>query len=262
MYETPAKILSSAYIGLGRPEPELLQQNELAEVMYRKLNYYYEGARQSDQNLNAKKTDEFSLDAGSCTYNLTENAGDAVVPLWCERKLFDYVGNNPVWQFVPTVNMDTSAERREEMIIAVSYYGEQPNQIIASFSIYGDEMVMPYNKFRIWYAPLSTFSANINEAIQMPANLTALVTIDTIIGAIPQIILNASKYLDKRPELAARVEALKLLLASAQLEKAEWLEWWQNWRKMSRSAHRAINHNDVLATSPQSKRYGGGFGRY
>ena len=264
MYDTPAKILSSAYVGLGSPEPEILQQSELAQVMWRKISYYYEGARQSDQNLTSKLSPEFTLANHECSVDLQAlTDDDIIVPLWCERKLFDYAANNPVWCFVPTVNMDILPERRYQEIIAVGYHGENPNDLIAEFSVYGADMVEPYNRFRIWYAPKSAYSQNINEAINIPVNLTTIITIDTQIAAIPQMILNASKYIDKRPELGARVEAWKVLLASLTVEKAEWKEWWETWRKQSRSYHRAVNHNDVLRTSGANiRRNGSGWGGF
>src|SRR4051812_29378284 len=126
MWETPAKIISSVLLGLGTPESLLLQESEAANVVFRKLSYYYEGVRQSDQNLLAQVTSEFTLASGVNSKDLTTlTSGNAIIPLWVERKTDDLT--NDVWEFVPTVNMDTLPERRSQNKAAVGFYGSTPN---------------------------------------------------------------------------------------------------------------------------------------
>lgn len=245
MLETPAKLISSVFIGLGRPESELLQEFEVAQVVFRKLAYYYEGIRQSDQNLLAEKTSEFTLASGANSKDLTSlTSSDTITPLWCEQKVYD--STNDTWRFVPTVNMDTLPERREQGITAVGFYGDTANQITAEFSCYGDDLTAPYNTFRVWYAPANTFSANKDATITVPDTLTYVIETDAKLACIPILLVNASKYMDKRPELAARVSAWESLAQALMTEKAEWTERFETWRKRSRGSHRAINHNDVL----------------
>lgn len=245
MLETPAKLISSVFIGLADPEPELIQEMDVATVVFRKLAYYYEGIRQSDQNLLAEKTSEFTLASGSNSKDLTTlTTSDVITPLWVEQKTFD--GTNDSWRFIPTVNMNVLPERRAHGIMAVGFYGDTANQITAEFSKYGDELTAPYSTFRVWYAPANTFSANKDATITIPDNLTPLIELDARISCIDIIAVNASKYVHKRPELASRVTAYEQLKMGLMMEKAKWEERFETWRKRSRGGHRAIDHNDIL----------------
>jgi len=247
VYDSPAKIASTVWNMVGQPETELLQQSDLLLVVFERLSLYYEGARASDQNIASKKTVEFTLVGSESSVDLTDYTdGDIIVPLWCEVKIFDYAGMNPVWQYVPTVNMDTLPERRRENILAVGYHGENPTQLTAEFSVYGNESVLPYNTFRIWYTPQNVFSSDINATVSIPDNLLALIVVDSALNVIPTIQLNAAKYADKRPELALRMATLDKASQRFEIKKQEWLEWWEAFRIQSRSYHRAVDHNDVL----------------
>lgn len=250
MYSTVSEVFNTAFVGLGRPEPELLQESDLAQIVYERLNFYYETLRQSDQNLTVRKSVEFQLSSGSNEYDLTaavENEGYGIIePLWCERKLTNFAYGNPVWVFVPCVNADTQSDRRVERILTVSYYGDNPNQITAVFSAYGDEVLTPNNSFRIWYAPQNVFSSSIGATVTVPQNLTALVVCDVKIIALAQMQMEASKYVDKRPNLAMRMKAWDRMTMELERQKVGWDKWFQSFANRSRSAHRAINHIDVL----------------
>lgn len=243
MWDTPAKLISSTLVGLG--QPEFLQEREVAEVVFRKVLYYYEGIRQSDQNLMASVTSEFTLGTGVNTKDLTALTSSAIVtPLWCERKVYD--STNDYWEFVPTVNLNTLEERRWRDLPAVAYYGGNPNHITAVFSIYGDEAATPQSTYRIWYSPTQSFTNNKDATLVFPSNLSPLVLIDCQLACIAPLITNASKYLGDRPELAARISAWESQREELRGEKAEWIPLWDSWRKRSRGAHRALNHTDVL----------------
>lgn len=246
MFETPAKLLTSVIVGLGRPESQILQEAEAADVLYRKLAFYYESVRQAGQGLNVKKTSEFTLAAGVNTQNIsTLTTSDAITPLWVERKIYNGP-SNPAWEFVQTVNADTLAEKRELGEPAVAFYGETPNQLIAEFSFYGDEVGSPYNICRVWYAPANDFSANKDGTIAIPETVAAVVSVDTKLNCIPLMLANAAKYLDKQPQLADRMNAWREMQASLTVEKEEWLRHFNAWSKRSRGAHRAINHAEVI----------------
>lgn len=262
MYDTPAKIASTVWNMVGQPESELLQQSDLLLVVFERLALYYEGSRASDQNIASKKTVEFTLEGNENSIDLTEYTnGDIITPLWCEVKIWNYGGSNPVWQYVPTVNMDTLPERRMENILAVGFHGDNPTQLTAEFSVYGDESVLPYNTYRIWYTPQNVFSSDINATVRIPDNLTALIVVDSALNVIPTIQLNAAKYVDKRPELGARMATLDKAAERFEIKKTEWLRWWEKFRIQSRSYHRAADHNDVLTGKVGRNWYGFGPGR-
>ena len=183
-------------------------------------------------------------------YDLTaavEGEGYSIIePLWCERKLVNYAYGNPVWVFVPTVNVDTQSDRRVEHILTVSYYGDNPNQITAVFSAYGNEIIAPNSYFRIWYAPQNVFTSSIGATVSVPQNLTALVVCDIKIIAFAQMQIEAAKYIDKRPELAPRIKSWDRMTMELERQKVGWDRWFDSFCKRSRSAHRALDHIDVL----------------
>lgn len=249
MYDTVSQIVRTAFIGLGNPEPELMTQSQLAEIVFERLWYYYEFARQSDQNVMVRRSVEFQLDADSDEVDLTaliESEGHKIVePLWCERKLLTFT-NADTWVFVPTVNTDTITDRRLEWIIGVSYYGPDPKQLTAKFSVFGSDLILQQNAFRIWYSPQTVFTSDINQDIVIPENLAALVIVDVKIQAFAQMQVEASKYIDKRPELAARMKSWDRMTLQLGTQKVEWLVWYKDFVNRSRSAHRAVDHIDVL----------------
>lgn len=226
-----------------------MTQSQLAQIVFERLCYYYEMARQSDQNVTVRKSVTFELDADSDEIDLTAAIDDEgfqiIEPLWCERRLLTFT-NNETWVFVPTVNADTITDRRLEWIVAVSYYGDNPRQINAKFSVYGGDLVLQQNAFRIWYSPGNVFTSDIGQTVAIPSNLTSLVVVDVKIQAFAQMQVEAAKYLDKRPGLAARMKAWDRMTMQLTLQKAEWLEWFKDFCNRSRSAHRAMDHIDVL----------------
>lgn len=263
MYDTVSEILNSAFVGLGNPEPELMTESQLAQIVFERLNYYYQFTRQSDQNLIVRKTDEFTLSAASDEKDITALVVDEgftiTEPLWMERKLMTF-GTNDTWINVPIVNTDTITDRRIEWICAVSFYGDNPRQITAKFSVFGNEVILPYNKFRLWYAPGNTFTSSKTQTVIIPDNVTAIVMIDTKIQAFGQMQIEAAKYVDKRPELAARMKAWDRMTMQLATQKEEWLIMFKDFVNRSRSAHRAMNHIDVLE-STQALNNAGGSGR-
>lgn len=245
MLESPAKIISSVVIGLGTPESIILQESEAANVVFRKLALYYEAVRQSDQGLLQEVTSEFTLASGSTTQDITAlTSSDAIIPLWCERKIFSG-GSTDTWEFVPTVNLDTIPENRIKGRVAVGFYGATPLQITAEFSFSGDE-TSPFSTYRVWYAPSNPITGNKDQALAIPETLAPLVVVDSQLSLIPLMIVNASKYLDKQPQLAPRIAAWQGMMENLQVEKAEWLMKFEIWSRRSRGSHRAINFNEVL----------------
>lgn len=250
MYSTVSEIFNSAFIGLGNPEPELMTESQLAEIVFERLCFYLESIRQSDQDLSIRKSIEFQLSSGSNEYDLTaavEDQGFGIAePLWAERKLTNFSSGNPIWQFIPMVNLDFQSERRAEHILTVSYYGDNANQITAVFSGYGDEILTPNNTFRIWYSPQYVFTANTGQTVPIPPNLTALVVCDVQIAALAQMQIEAAKYLDKRPNLAMRMKSWDRLTEELFRRKQGWDRWFNSFCTRSRAAHRAVNHVDIL----------------
>lgn len=245
MWETPAKLISSVVVGLGTPESLLLQESEVADVVFRKLAFYYEGFRQSDQNILAEKTSEFTLSANANSKDLTSlTSSEIIIPLWAERKAHD--GTNDSWEFVPTVNLDTLPEYRANGRVAVSFHGDTPNQVTAEFSVYGDETSSPNSTYRVWYAPANSFSASRDATVAIPDTLTPLIVTDSKLALIPLLVVNASKHLSKQPDLSARIAAWNSMVEELRIEKAEWTKHYEGFRRKSRGFHRAVNHQHIL----------------
>jgi hypothetical protein len=229
-----SKIVSSVILGLGRPEPELLSEAEVAEIIYGQLEYYLEGIRQSDQNLVTKRTAEFTVDSTFQKDLTALTSGDIAVPLWCERKVGDS------WEFVETVNLDTLPQRAQQNYAAVAYIGDNPSQITAEFSYYNNDT------FRIAYSPVNSF-LTADVLGQFPTNLVRLIIVASKLEATFMLIMNALKYVDKRPELSARIKGWEILQQGLVADRQRWREWYDGYRKSSRGYHRAKNRTDILS---------------
>ena len=244
-WETPAKIMSSAFIGLGKPEPEFLQRHELEQILFERLAFYYEAIRSSDQNVMTKWTSEFTLTSTDNTKNLTSFTSDDILfPLWAERKLT--TNTNTIWEFVPTVNLDSLAEERFNGSPAVSFYGETPATIMAAFSYYGGEVGTPLYTFRIRYQPKSAFSSNVDADHLVPDNLSPLIVADVKLHAVSILVNNASKYMKDRPELQSRIDGWTAIATQAQADKLEWQVHFERYVRRSRGAARGRNRDDIL----------------
>lgn len=246
MWETPAKVMSAVYSGLGRPEPEFLQRSELEEMFWQRIAWYYEGVRTSDQNIMSKWTSEFSLSSTDNTKNLsTLTTNDILFPLWAERKVT--TNTNTVWEFVPTVNLDSLAEMRRQAQTAVAFYGTSPAQIVAEFSYYGGEVGQPLYTFRIRYQPVSSYSENVDADHAFPDHLTPMVVADLKAAIVPQMIANAMKYRAERPEeIDARVQGWSAVATQAAADVARWTPAFEQYIRRSRAGIRGRNRRDVL----------------
>lgn len=246
MWETPSKVLSAVYTGLGRPEPEFLQRSELEEVFWQRIAWYYEGMRTSDQNIMSKWTSEFTLTTGVATKDLTTlTSSDILFPLWAERKLTS--DSNTVWQFVPTVNLDSLAEARAMGQSAVAFYGTSSDQITAEFSYYAEEVGTPLYTFRVRYQPVSSYSANIDATHSLPDNLTPLLVADVKSAVIPQMVANAMKYRAERPdEIDARVQGWMAVKTQSDLDVSRWMPAYEQFIRRSRTGTRGRNRRDIL----------------
>ena len=229
-----SRIVSSVILGLGRPEPELLSEAETAEIIYGQLEYYLEGIRQSDQNLVTKRTPTFTVDSTFQKDLTALTSGDIAIPLWCERLAGDK------WEFVETVNLDTLPQRAQQNYAAVAYIGDNPSQITAEFSYYNNDT------FRVAYSPVNSFLAA-DVLAQFPTNLVRLLIVSSQLKATFTVIMNALKYVDKRPELQARIKGWEMLQQGLAADQQRWREWYDGYRKSSRGYHRALNRTDILS---------------
>lgn len=248
MYSTLSKLYSAIYLGLGSPEDDILQRLELANIVFRRLSFRLETVRQSNQAEAIAKTADITLASGEDEVTLTDEVDDFVIPLWCEARGYNYL-NNATYYFVPTVNISMLQEQRDLGRLACAFYGANPREVKVKFSYFGNEMPgTPFTEFRCWYSPTITFPSNEQQTIELPENLVSMVQYDAMVSALPLMIANASKQLSKRPELVPLLEAWKLLLASIEIERQEFSEFFNKWRRESRGSHRPQMRKDVLTT--------------
>lgn len=246
-WNTVSRIMSSAYLGLGKPEPELLQKSELSEIVFQRLAFYYEGLRTSDQNLMSKWSSEFTLASTENTKNLTTlTSSDIVLPLWAERQVT--TGDNESWEFVPAVNLDTLQDKRNTGEPAVAFYDES-GVLYAAFSFYGNEVSTPESTIRIRYSPLNTFSET--ATLRVPDNLTPMIVTDVKLTAIPLMMVNAAKFPNK--DMTARIQAYAGMQQQLMMEKEEWKPLYERFVRRSRTTQRARNRSDIL--QPNRSRY-------
>lgn len=248
MYSTLSQIFSAAYIGLGLTEPGqdwVLPRLQLANIAYRRLSIRLEGVRQSENAISIAKTVEFQLGGTSNEQNLTSLANDFVVPMWVERQELNIL-NNPIWAFVPTINLNMLQQRRQLGLPAVSFYGGTAAEVIAQFSYYGNEAQSTFMNHRVWYLPTVPMPDNEQQPLDIPDNLTNIVVLDVMCSAIPQMIVAASGRLKDMPELAEQMKAWDMLLMSLKGEQQEMQVLWDKWMKESRGSHRPRRRGDIM----------------
>lgn len=245
MCSDASQIFSSVYLSLGQPTDDFLSKLELSTILFRRMSIRLESVRQSEQWISIAKSTEFTLSANSNEKNLTDLEADLVIPLWVERQIVN-VSQHPVWQFVPTVNLTQLQSRRQSLTPAVSFYGGDSREVIAQFSYFGNEIASPFRNHRVWYSPTVPYPTTESETIALPDNLVNMLYFDCMVSAIPIMIVNASKQLKERPELAGMIASWQILLESHRTEQMEFTRFFENWRKESRGGHRARRRRDVL----------------
>lgn len=243
--DTFAQIMSSAYLGLGQPDDSILSKLELTNIIQRQMSYRLEAVRQSEQGISIAKTSEFTLAADENEKNLTTLETDFVIPMWVEAQIYNY-GSEPVWQFIPTVNLAQLQEKRAQIIPAVSFYGSSATEVIAQFSYYGQDVINQFRTHRVWYLPEIATVTSEDDSIALPNNLVNMLVYDTYVAAIPLMQFNMAKQLKERPELETQMGALKALQAQYAGERDQFQIWFDKWRKESRGAHRPRRRGEVL----------------
>lgn len=246
MCSTYSEIYSSVYLNLGSPTDDLLDKLELSNIVTQWLSLRMESVRQSEQGISISKSATFTLAANEDEIDLTAVIPDFVMPMWVEMQLWSYL-SNPVWQFVPTVNISLLQQKRGLGQPAVAFHGENARQVKATFSYFGqDLMVYPTRNFRVWYLPTIPFPTSEDGEIALPENLVNMITADATVGAIPLMIANASSQLKDRPELKDQMEAWKGLYAHYTMFQKRFEEWFEKYRRESRGSHRPRRRGDVL----------------
>lgn len=245
--DTLSTTFSAIYLGLTEPPDDILSRLELCNIVTRRLSYRLEQIRQSEQAISIAKTANFTLGADEDEIDLTDEVDDFVVPMWAEVQVTTYI-NNPVWSFIPTVNLSMLQQQRALGLPGVAFHGENSKQVLATFSFYGNEMYMnsPFNQIRVWYLPTFTEPSTEEETINLPQNLVSILVYDSFVSAIPIMRANAAKQFDRNPQLRDQVAEWDKLELGYRQERSEFETLWDKWCKESRGAHRARRRGDVL----------------
>jgi len=259
MNDTLANLYSSVYAGLSMPTDEILSRYELSTIVMRRLTYRLEAVRQSEQGEQISTTPlEFTLDNNENEVVLTELTTDFVIPMWAEFKSWSYL-QNPVWVFLPTVNLSMLQEKRARWQYACSFYGSNAREVKFQASLFGGESTImnPYAAtIRVYYSQDIPIPDYEGDTIALPNNLVQQVYFDSLVSAIPLMQANASKYVTDRPQLIPQIAAWDKLLIQYREEKAEFEKYFEQWRMESRGSHRPSMRGDVLGNV-----LGGGGGR-
>lgn len=247
MCQDYSQIYSATYLGLGQPDDSILSRLELGNILTRRLSYRLESVRQSEQGVSISKSAEFTLQGDQDEIDLTDEIPGFVIPMWIEAQVYTYV-SHPVWRFVPTVNISYLQQMRAEGTPAVAFYGDNPLQVKAKFSYFGNEtFTANMRKFRVWYLPEVVMPSGMDEQIALPNNLVNILTYDCFVSAIPLMKMNISKQLGEKPDLAPQLQALDGLYVHYTKEQAEMEHWFEKWKNESRGSHRPRNRRDVLS---------------
>lgn len=230
------------------PEDSFLSRIELANIITRRLQLRLESVRQAEQGITIAKTAEFTLANDENEKNLTTLESDFVVPMWIERQVYTVL-SEPVWQFVPTVNLAQLQSFRSQATPAVAFYGANSTEVIAQFSYFGQDVWQWYRVHRCWYLPTISLPDSEDDPIQLPDNIVNMVQYDAVVSALPLMMTNAAAQLKDRPELKDQMEAWKFQLGEMKVERAEFQQYFEKWRRESRGAHRPRRRRDVLRSN-------------
>jgi len=249
MNDTLAQLYSSVYASLTMPPDEILSRYELSTIVMRRLTYRLEAVRQSEQGEQISTTPlEFTLANDENEVVLTDLTTDFVIPMWAEFKSWNYL-QNPVWVFLPTVNLSMLQEKRARWQYACSFYGSNAREVKFQASLYGGESTImnPYAAtIRVYYSQDIPIPDYEGTTIDLPNNLVQMVYFDALVSAIPLMQANASKYVQDRPQLIPQISAWNGLLTQYREEKAEFEKYFEQWRTESRGSHRPQMRGDVL----------------
>ena len=249
MNDTLANLYSSIYASLSQPTDEILSRYELATIVMRRLTLRLESVRQSEQREQICSTPlEFTLASDDNEVVLTDLTTDFVIPMWAEFKSWNYL-QNPVWQFLPTVNLSMLQEKRSRWQYACSFYGSNAREVKFQASLYGGESTImnPYAAtIRVYYSQTLPLPETELSTIALPDNLVQMVMFDSLVSAIPLMQANASKYVQDRPQLIPQIAAWNGLYEQYKMEKMEFEKYFEQWRLESRGSHRPSMRSDVL----------------
>jgi hypothetical protein len=248
MCDNYSKLYSSTYLALGSPEDSFLSRIELANIITRRLQFRLEAVRQAESGISIAKTTEFTLANDENEVDLTDLTADFVIPMWIEGQTYDIL-SKPVWEFIPTVNLAQLQQYRDLGKLAVAFYGDTSRQVKAQFSYYGQDVWGPYRIHRCWYLPTVPLPESEDDTIALPDNLVNMVQYDAIVSALPLMEVNAAAQLKERPDLERQIESWRTLYGHMNIERQEFQEFFEKWRRESRGAHRPRRRGDVLKTN-------------
>lgn len=249
MNSTLSELYSSCYTSLTMPTDEILSRIELSAIVLRRLTFRLEQVRQSEQGVQLSTTPvEFTMAANDNEVILTDLVSDFVIPMWAEYQTWDFL-SNPVWNFLPTVNLSMLQEQRGQWKYACSFYGSSASDVRLQTSLYGNEatIVNPYAaNIRVFYCQDIPLPTSEDGVISLPNNLVQMVLFDSLVSAIPLMQSNAAKYVNDRPHLAPQIASWNGLLNQYKEEKGEFEVVFHKWCTESRGAHRPSMAGDVL----------------
>jgi len=256
MCDSAAQLYSTVYLSLGSPPSRLLSRMELGTILTRRLSYRLEAVRQSEQGVSIAKSAEITVPATSDEIDLTALIPDIAIPMWAEYRVLN-VASNPVWEFLPTVNLSMLQHYRSRGMYACSFYGNNPSEIKMKISMYGNESIQPFNRIQVFYLPDIAMPQSEDAPIKLPDNLVTMVQLDTMVAAIPLIQVNGAKYVTDEPALIPQMAAMTGLLEQYRQEQREFEYYFDKWRRESRGGHRPRYRQDVLQNITGGRLYQG-----
>lgn len=259
---TIAEIINDVLVAVGSPPQDWLSLKDVARLVRNRLAYRLTRLAQSDQNQNTSVI-SFRLGYDADGYPIDDESSDPREqtlqdvgnPVWAERRVSAGNGSSGIWEYVPTVNLDSLEDWRNEARAAVSFYRDGAL----------DAMKMRYtfaptewsgndssgDNFRVWFDPNVATQSALESPTNLPPNFNFLIADDVIVSIIPVLMNNVAR-LSNGGEIVAgplQISAWQSLQADAARRLAEWDQSFNEYRNRSKGSQRGRQRRPVLRRS-------------
>lgn len=256
-----AEIVSEVHQSLGSPPADWLSIRDVVSLVRSRLAYRLTRVFQSDQNQNTVAV-SFRLGLSpSEDPNDPDNPiadpreqilADIGTPVWAERRIAAGNGTSgEYWEYIPTVNLDSLEDWRNEGMAAVAFYRDSSlDYLKMRYTFAPDEIAESAegDNFRIWYDPLVDVATALDSESALPANFNYMIVDDVLVSAIPVMMNNVARFSNMGEIIVSdlQIKAWQGLQQAAATRMMLWEGAFNEYRNRSKGSQRGRTRRNVL----------------